>query len=188
MNSIVNYVIDFIKIFIPKKDHSVSLRGQISWVFVPILFILWYILPETHTIFSIAMISIAIIGTIETTFYTPLTIITRILSAIFHFLLIVPIFYSKIFNFSKNIKKKSCLKKSVTQKKQKNVKFSNNNKNYYRNDFRYLLSFNIGNFLTFILSIFIILCLPYWPYFMSRNLMLAILVIIYLICWLYPTL
>ena len=188
MNSIVNYIIDFIKIFIPKRDHRVSLKGQISWVLVPMLFILWYILPETHRIFSIAMISIAIIGIIETIFYIPLTIITKILSVIFHFLLIVPMFYNKIFNFSKNIKKKSCLKKSVSQRKQKTVTFSKSNKEYYKNDIRYLLSFNIGNFFIFVLSIFIILYLPYWPYFMPRNEMLILLIVIYTLCWLYTIL
>ena len=185
MKSIVNYVIDFFKIFVPKSDHKLAFKGQISWLFVPFLFILWYILPETHRIFSVAMISVAVIGIIDTVFYTPLTILTKIYSFIVHSMLLIPIFYNKIFNFSKSIEMKSCFHKSVPVKKQKNVKFSNNNKNYYRNDIRYLLSFNIGNFLIFILSIFIVLYLPYWPYFMPRNEMLILLIVIYTLCWLY---
>ena len=178
---------DIIKIFVPKKDHSIILKHQLSWYFIPLLLIIWFLFPESHFIFSISMICIVVIGIIETIFFTPLTIISKIYSVLSHLLLLVPIFYNKIFKNINKSPKKSCLQKQTSERKHKNVKFSHNNKNYYRNDIRYLLTFNIGNFLTFILGIFIILYLPYWPYFMSRGLMLALLVIIYLLCWLYPT-
>ena len=185
MNSIANYIIEFIKKFIPIKDYNKVILGQLSWFLIPTFFIIWYLFPSSNNIFAIGMISITVIGIIETLFYIPLTTLTKIYSTIFHLLLIIPIFYNKLFNFSKKIKNKSCLVKSNNKKKHKNVRFSNNNKNYYRNDIRYLLSFNIENLITLIISIFIILYLPYWPYYMNRKEMLIILILVYLSCWIY---
>ena len=134
------------------------------------------------------MICICIIGIIETVFFIELTFITKFYSIFFHLLLLVPIFYNKIFKYSKNIKKKSCIQKNNSYKKQKTVTFSKNNEKYYKNDIRYFLEFNIKNLIIFIISILIILYLPYWPYIMTRTIMLIFFIIIYLSCWLYPIL
>lgn len=176
---------DIIKIFVPKKDHNIILKHQLSWYFIPLLLIIWFLFPESHFIFSTSMICIVIIGIIETIFFTPLTIITKFYSVISHLLLLVPIFYNKIFkNLNKN-PKKSCLLKNNSERKGKNVKFSNNNKNFYRNDIRYLVRFNVWNLLLLVVGILIIIFLPYWPYFMSRKLMMIILIIVTIILWIY---
>ena len=183
------FVIDIIKLIIPKKDHDIILNQQLSWYFVPLLLFLWIVLPQTHFIFSVAMICIAVIGIIDTIFFTPVSILTKIYSTIGHLILFIPIFYrSLFFNINKNSKKnpkKSCLQKNNGERKAKNVRFSNNNKNYYKDDFRHLVRFNIGNFILLIIGILIINYLPYWPYFMPRGLMITILLIITISLWLY---
>ena len=183
------FVIDIIKLIFPKKDHDIILNKQLSWYFVPLLLFLWIVLPQTHFIFSVAMICIAVIGIIDTIFFTPVSILTKIYSTILHLILFIPIFYrSLFFNINKNSKKnpkKSCLQKNNGERKAKNVRFSNNNKNYYKDDFRHLVRFNIGNFILLIIGILIINYLPYWPYFMPRGLMTTILLIITISLWLY---
>ena len=122
---------------------------------------------------------------IDTVFYTPLTLITKIYIILLHLVLLVPLFYNKIFNNQKKYPSKSCLQKNNHERKSKNVKFSNNNKNYYRNDFRYIVKFNTYNFILYILGLCIIYFLPYWPYYMSRNYMAILLTIITFTIWLY---
>lgn len=183
------FIIDIIKFIVPKKDHDIVLKGQLSWFLVPLLLIIWFLFPESHYIFSTFMFCVVIIGIIESIFFAPITILTKIYSIICHLLLFIPIFYRNIFfNINKNSKKypkKSCLQKNNGERKAKNVTFSNNNKNYYKDEFRHLVRFNIENFILLIIGILIINYLPYWPYFMSRGLMTIILILITISLWLY---
>ncbi len=176
---------DIIKTFVPKKDHNIILRHQLSWYFFPLLLIIWFLFPESHPIFSTGMICIVVIGIIETIFFTPVTIISKIYSTIGHLILLLPIFYNKLFKNINKKPKKSCLQKNNPERKGKNVKFSNNNQNFYRNDIRYLIRLNTWNFILLIIGIIIINYLPYWPYFMSRKSMTIILILITSFLWIY---
>lgn len=175
-------IIDF---FIPKKDQHIVLRHQLSWYFIPLLLIIWFLIPQLHNIFSISMICICIIGIIETIFFTPVTILSKLYATVGHLLLLLPIFYNKILKNINKIPKKSCFQKYQNERKAKNVTFSNSVKNYYNNNIRYLLQINIWNFLLLIIGILIIYYLPYWPYFMSRKLMIILLIILTCLLWLY---
>ena len=176
---------NIIKLLVPKKDHKIVLRHQLSWYFGPLLLIIWFIFPEYRYIFATSMFCIVFIGIIETIFYTPVTVISKIYSIILHLILLLPIFYNKFF---KNINKnplKSCLQKYNLERKPKKVKFSNDNKNFYKNDIRYLVKLNIWNFIILILGILLLYYLPYWPYFMSKEFMIILFIIITFFLWIY---
>ena len=126
---------DIIKTFVPKKDHNIILRHQLSWYFIPLLLIIWFLFPESHSIFSTGMICIVVIGIIESIFFTPVTIISKIYSTVGHLILLLPIFYNKLFKNINKKPKKSCLQKNNHERKGKNVKFSN-----HMSVFSYLLS------------------------------------------------
>ena len=175
-------IIDF---FVPKKDHVIVLRHQLSWYLIPLLLLIWFLMPKLHNIFSITMICICIIGIIETIFFTPVTIISKIYATLGHLILLIPIFYSKILKNSNKFPKKSCFHKYQNERKIKNVTFSNNVKNYYNNNIRYLLQINIWSFLLLIIGILIIYYLPYWPYFMSKKIMISLLISITIFIWIY---
>ena len=176
---------DYIKNLVPKRDHSIVFRHQLSWYLVPLLIFIWFTIPQSHPVFANSMISILVIGITETIFFTPVSIISKTISVVLHLLILIPLFYNKIFtNINKN-PEKSCLQKNNSERKGKNVKFSNNNKHFYRNDFRYLVMFNTWNFIILIAGILIINFLPYWPYFMSRQLMSGILILTTILLWIY---
>ena len=176
---------EYIKNLVPKRDHNIVFRHQLSWYLVPILIIIWFTIPQSQTVFANSMISILVIGIIETVYFTPVSIISKTISVVLHLLILIPLFYNKIFtNINKN-PKKSCLKQNNSERKHKNVKFSNNNQNFYKNDFRYLVMFNTWNFIILMAGILIINFLPYWPYFMTRQLMTLMLIIITAFLWLY---
>ena len=176
---------DYIKNLVPKRDHSIVFSHQLSWYLVPLLIFIWFTIPQSHPVFANSMISILVIGIIETVYFTPVSIISKIISVILHLLILIPLFYNKIItNINKN-PEKSCLQKNNSERKSKNVKFSNNNKYFNRNDFRYLVMINTWNFIILIAGILIINFLPYWPYFMSRQLMTLMLIIITAFFWLY---
>lgn len=176
---------EYIKNLVPKRDHNIVFRHQLSWYLVPILMFIWFTIPQSQTVFANSMISILVIGIIETIYFTPVSIISKTISVVLHLLILIPLFYNKIFtNINKN-PKKSCLQKNNSERKPKNVKFSNNNQNFYKNDFRYLVMFNTWNLIMLIAGILIINLLPYWPYFMSRQLMTLMLIVITAFLWLY---
>ena len=183
------FVIDIIKLIIPKKDHDIVLKGYLSWFLVPLLLVVLTIFPQYNSTFTILIICIVAISLIESVVFAPLTYITKLYSVVAHLLLFIPIFYRSIFFYinknSKKNPKKSCLQKNNGERKAKNVRFSNNNKNYYKDDFRHLVRFNNGNFILLIIGILIINYLPYWPYFMPRGLMTTILLIITISLWIY---
>jgi len=183
---------DYIKNLVPKRDHSIVFRHQLSWYLVPLLIFIWFIIPQSHPVFANSMISILVIGIIETIFFTPVSIISKTISVILHLLILIPLFYNKIFtNINKN-PEKSCLQQNNSERKgekyikdKKKVKFSNKNLEYYKNDFRYLVMFNTWNFIILIAGILIINFLPYWPYFMTRRLMSIILILTTIFLWIY---
>ena len=182
---IIDKIKDTIKNIVPEEDRDIIFRGQLSWILVPILLIILFIFPQYHNIFTITIISIIVVGFFEAIFFVPITNTTKFYSICLHLILLIPIFYNKIFkNIYKN-PKKSCIIKNKSERKTKNVRFSNNNKNYYRNDFRYLVKFNTRNFILQILSILTIIVLPFWPYYMSRQIMIIIIIITTIFLWLY---
>ena len=176
---------EYIKNLVPKRDHNIVFSHQLSWYLVPILIFIWFTIPQSQTVFANSMISIVVIGIIETVYFTPVSIISKTISVVLHLLILIPLFYNKIFtNINKN-PEKSCLQKKNLERKPKNVKFSNNNQNFYKNDFRYLVMFNTWNFIMLIAGILIINLLPYWPYFMTRTLMSGILILTTIFLWIY---
>ena len=183
---------EFIKNLVPKRDHNIVFRHQLSWYLVPLLIFIWFTIPQSHPVFANSMISILVIGIIETIFFTPVSIISKTISVVLHLLILIPLFYNKITtNINKN-PEKSCLQKIDYERKEKKyvkdkkkVRFSNKNQEHYKNDFRYLVMFNTWNFIMLIAGILIINYLPYWPYFMSRQLMSGILILTTILLWVY---
>jgi hypothetical protein len=188
----------FLKNIFPKRDWPHLFKNQLSWFLVPLILLLWILLPFSHNILTNTMIAIAITGIIESIFYMNLTITSNILNIIGHISLLIPIIliyfpytlHHKIFknyNYPKTQKIESILvinKPNPTNKPKKSVKFSSSNKYYYNNSFRNLTRFNIWSFILLVIANIVIIKLPYWPYNMRRNIMMLYYNFIVISIWL----
>jgi len=181
-----------------KRDWPHAFKKQLSWALVPLLFILWYVVPSTRLIFAPFMVAIVLIGTIETIFYErKLSAFSRIISVVLHLILLVPFLpLNRIFGKGtindRPIKKPTIIKSGNQQeeKKSKRVQFNiqdnkyfNNNNN--NNNFWNLTRFNLYSFAILIVANIVIFALPYWPYFMCRNTMSIYLNLTVITLWLY---
>ena len=121
------------------------MKGQLSWVLVPIsLYIIFY-KKELIKYISYIFICIAIIGTIDTyliysKYFAKVNLLFILLSYIFHLALLFPLI---------NIQE--------------------------------YLQINYINYLLGIVALIIIKFLPYWPYVQTKDTMIYIVIIIYLI-------
>ena len=192
MHSLITNVMSWIMGLVPKRDHDIAFRHQLSWYLVPLLLIVWAIFPETHQAFAIPMIIIFIVGIIETIFFTPISTTSKTISVLLHILIVLPLagaHYPYGFKQTKFVNKKGCLKgdmKDCLKCNKRRVHFSTpNNREYWRQDFRYLVTFNVWNLLLVIAGILLLIFLPYWPYFMSRTHIIALAIIITIALWGY---
>lgn len=192
INSLITTIKSWLINIVPKRDHAIVFRHQLSWYLVPILLLVWIIFPETHQAFTIPMIIIFIVGIIETIFFTPVSTISKTISVALHILIILPLtraYYTHGFGQTKLRNKKSCLKgdmEDCPECNKRRVHFSiHDNREYWRQDFRYLVTFNIWNLLVMIAGILLLIFLPYWPYFMSRTHIIALAIIITVALWGY---
>lgn len=166
-----------------KGEYKYFFKNQLSWYFVPILLFIWYVFPNYNYIFANTIACVGIIGIIETIFYErDLGFITRIISIIFHLLILIPFIPANYYS-NKRIdidtifpKNPNGNKKSVSFNLEKNIIF-------YKKDFKYLTEFNIYNFAIYMISIIVIFNLPYWPYYMSRSIMALYITIITISLW-----
>lgn len=174
-----------------KGEYKYFFKNQLSWYFVPILLFIWYVFPNYNYIFANTIACVGIIGIIETIFYErDLGFITRIISIIFHLLILIPFIPAKYYSnkrididtiFPKNPYKMVNLDKNINKK---SVSFNlEKNRFFYKKDLKYLTEFNIYNFAIYTISIIVILNLPYWPYYMSRSIMALYITIITLSLW-----
>jgi len=190
----------FLKNIFLKRDWPHAFKNQLSWALVPLLFILWYVVPTTRAIFAPFMVAIVVIGTIETIFYErKLSTFSRIISVFLHLILLMPFIpFNRIFgkgtNNDRPLKKQSIIKSGNQQeeKKSKRVQFNiqdykyfNNNNNNNNNNFWNLTRFNLYSFAILIVANIVIFMLPYWPYYMCRNTMSIYLNLTVILLWLY---
>ena len=178
-------LIDWIKYIVPKRDFPIIFRHQLSWYLVPLLIIIWILFPQTHIAFAIPMILIFIIGLIETIFFTPVSIQSKTISVILHVLILIPIIYNYITPIERPKPKSSCLKRNYDKSIKKQVTFSDRNIQYWRQDFRYLVSLNIWNLILIVAGILLLTFLPYWPYYMSRTQFIVLAIVITVSLWTY---
>lgn len=185
---------------ISKKNYNIFFHYQWSWILVPLLLLLWYMVPNIRNIIAISMICVIIIGCYET-YILNLSNILKCISFIGYIILIIPLilpFIKKKFNIyikdknnnlkSSNLKSsnlKSSKLKSTKFKQKNNVKFSNKNVYYYDNSFKYLFSFNYYNFIVFIISNIFIIYSPIWPYKLKKKKFIWIYNITTLFLWTY---
>ena len=192
----VNSLITTIKMWainiVPKRDHKIVFRHQLSWYLVPILLLIWAIFPKTHQAFTIPMIIIFIVGIIETIFFTPVSAISKTISVVLHILIVLPLtgaYYTHGFGQTQIRNKKGCLKgdiKDYAKYDKRRVHFStDNNREYWRQDFRYLVTFNMWTLSLMIAGVLLLIFLPYWPYFMSRTHIIVLAIIITIALWGY---
>ena len=183
-----------LKNIFPKRELPYIFKNQLSWILVPLILIVWYIFPIVRPAFSSIMIAIVIIGTIETIFYErKLGTISRIISVIFHLVLLIPFLpLNRIFNkntVNKRNNNKSTIIKSDRQsenKQPKQVKINTQANRYYENNnFWILTRFNLYSFVILIVANIVIYMLPYWPYYMCRNTMSIYLNLTVILLWLY---
>ena len=175
-----------------KRDWPHAFKNQLLWALVPLLFILWYVVPQTRPIFAQFMVAIVVIGTIETIFYErKLSTFSRIISVFLHLVLLLPFLpLNKIFDKNITSNNKSTIIKSRNQqeikKQPKQVKINTLANRYYENNnFWNLTRFNLYSFAILIVANIVIFMLPYWPYFMSRNTMSIYLNLTVIALWLY---
>ena len=176
----------------PKKDWPHAFNNQLSWGLVPLLFIVWYIFPQTNFVFATSMLAIIAIGIIETIFYEKkLSTISRFISVFLHLLLLIPFFVSErlITNILNPITKEKTSNNNNNNnnnESKKKVKIdTDKNKYFYNNNFYTLTQFNIWSFILLIVGNLIIHLLPYWPYYMARCQMMIYLNSIVIGIWLY---
>ena len=192
VNSLITTIKSWAIDIVPKRDHAIVFRHQLSWYLVPILLLIWVIFPETHQAFTIPMIIIFIVGIIETIFFTPVSTISKTISVVLHILIVLPLtgaYYTNGFGQTQIINKKSCLKedkKDYAKCVKRRVHFStDNNREYWRQDFRYLVTFNMWTLSLMIAGVLLLIFLPYWPYFMSRTHIISLAIIITIALWGY---
>ena len=194
INSLITNINSWLINNVPKRDHAIVFRHQLSWYLVPILLIIWAIFPETHQAFTIPMIIIFIVGIIETIFFMPVSAISKTISVVLHILIVLPLiraYYTNGFwqQESKFRNRKGCLKgdiKVYTKCNKRRVHFStDNNREYWRQDFRYLVTFNMWTLSLMIAGVLLLIFLPYWPYFMSRTHIIVLAIIITIALWGY---
>lgn len=187
----------FLKKIFPKRELPYIFKNQLSWVLVPLLLIIWYLVPTLKPVFAPLMVGIVIIGTIETIFYErKLSTFSRIISVIFYLVLLIPFLplnriFARIFDkntVNKRNDTKSTIVKSGNQenKQLKQVKINIQANRYYENNnFWILTRFNLYSFAMLIIANIVIYMLPYWPYYMCRNTMSIYLNLTVILLWLY---
>ena len=187
----------FLKNIFPKRELPYIFKNQLSWVLVPLLLIIWYLVPSSRPVFAPSMIAIVVIGTIETIFYErKLNTFSRIISVIFHLILLIPFLplnriFARIFDkntVNKRNDNKSTIIKSDRQenKQSKQVKINVEANRYYENNnFWILTRFNLYSFAMLIIANIVIYMLPYWPYYMHRWTMSIYLNLTVILLWLY---
>lgn len=176
-----------------KRELPYIFKNQLSWVLVPLILIIWYLVPTLRPAFAPIMIAIVVIGTIETIFYEiKLSTFSRIISVIFHLVLLVPFLpLNRIFNKNtvtkRPFEKQSIIKSGNQENKQsKQVKINIQANRYYENNnFWILTRFNLYSFIMLIVANIVIYMLPYWPYYMCRNTMSIYLNLTVILLWLY---
>lgn len=167
-----------------KGEYKYFFKNQLSWYFVPILLFIWYVFPNYNYVFANTIACVGIIGIIETIFYErDLGFITRIISIIFHLLILIPFIPAKYYS-DKRIDIDTIFPNINPNGNGKSVSF-NLEKNiiFYKKDLKYLTELNIYNFAIYMISIIVILNLPYWPYYMSRSIMALYITIITISLW-----
>ena len=164
-----------IKLGLPEESFQYFFQYYYSYILIPLLPILYYIYPLIRPVITVYMFVVAILGTILILLIPEKTsnlihFITRILTILIHWIVLIPIFMK-----SSYIKTK---KKKNEKKNEKKVTFSNKNKYfYYTTEFNKLLQINYYNFALFLLGIYLITLFPYWPYFwVTRKIVLILFV------------
>lgn len=169
-----------------KGEYKYFFKNQLSWYFVPILLFIWYVFPNYNYIFANTIACVGIIGIIETIFYErDLGFITRIISIIFHLLILIPFIPAKYYS-DKRIDIDTIFPNINPNGNGngKSVSFNlKKNRIFYKKDLKYLTELNIYNFAIYMISIIVILNLPYWPYYMSRTIMALYITIITISLW-----
>lgn len=167
-----------------KGEYKYFFKNQLSWYFVPILLFIWYVFPNYNYIFANTLACVGIIGIIETIFYErDLGFITRIISIIFHLLILIPFIPAKYYS-DKRIDIDTIFPNINPNGNGKSVSFNlEKNRIFYKKDLKYLTEFNMYNFAIYMISIIVILNLPYWPYYMTRTIMALYITIITISLW-----
>ncbi len=183
-----------LKNIFPKRELPYIFKNQLSWVLVPLLLIIWYLVPRLRHVFAPLMVGIVVIGIIETIFYErKLGTFSRIISVIFHLVLLVPFLpLNRIFD-KNTVNKRNDIKSTIVKsdrqpenKQSKQVKINVEANRYYENNnFWILTRFNLYSFAMLIVANIVIYMLPYWPYYMCRNTMSIYLNLTVIVLWLY---
>jgi len=138
-----------------------------SYILIPLLPILYYIYPLIRPTITIYMFVVAILGTILILLISEkasnlVHLITRIITILIHWIVLIPIFTKSSY---------------IKTKKNKYV--------YYKIELNKLLQINYYNFALFLLGIYLITLFPSWPYFwVTRKLVLILFVLIVVSLWL----
>ena len=122
----------------------------------------------------------------------PVSAISKTISVVLHILIVLPLtgaYYTNGFGQTQIRNRKGCLKedkKDYAKYDKRRVHFStDNNREYWRQDFRYLVTFNMWTLSLMIAGVLLLIFLPYWPYFMSRTHIIALAIIITIALWGY---
>jgi len=181
----------FINIGLPEESFKYFFQYYYSYILIPLLPIIYYIYPLIRPVITVYMFVVAILGTILILLIPEKTsnlihFITRILTILIHWIVLIPIFMKSSYIKTKKNKNEKKNENKNENKNEKKVSFSNKNKYfYYTTEFNKLLQINYYNFALFLLGIYLITLFPSWPYFwVTRKLVLILYVLIVVSLWL----